>query len=956
MLKKILFVSIIISVALLSAHPKFGYKNDFNSINHIVTRADSAHGFDILKYEIEMEIDDAEEYIQGAVTATVIAEEDLAYIQYELASLNVDDVLVNGLPATYDHIGEMITIDLVGISQGEQFSTRVEYSGNPQLCTYPYALGMFFSTNGIYTISDPNASRYWWPCYDHPWDKAEMDLEITVREDWNVATNGVRIEIIDNGDGTRTHVWDGQNPMATYLVSIVTRVLLEITDEYNGIPIQNFVPPSYYDEALEDLSGLPEMMSIYWEKYGEYPFEKYGNSVTSFSTYGAMEHQTMTTLASYLITGNHTYDTVITHELSHQWFGDCLTPLTWKDVWLSEGFAVYSEAIFIEGTQGFQAMVDYVNSNLQAYYINWAGGNIYTIYDPPYTAIFTPVTYEKAASVLHMLRLMFGSDLFFQILQEYFETFKNGNVVTEDFKQVCEDQSGMDLEQFFNQWIFSPGLPSMEYCYFINPEQDELMSYLKTSSNSETDFYLQVPLHINYEAGSDSVLVDAIPNEAGLTIVNIQDQEVNSVDFDPNGWILSRFNEIRNPEISMIYGGDSRVIINWVDFWDEVEVEGFNLYRSEQPDQGYSVINEEPITENQYVDETVTNGITYYYRIKAVKTQGFETPFSEYVSATPTPFPMDQGILVVDETMDGAGIPGNPDDLMVDEFYENIINSDFTAYDYSESGSPDLEFLADYSLIIWHDDDLSQHQLNNNLDKIGSYLTSGGNLLISGWKTAYVLDLDFTEGFLGLDNIQLVTDFVFSGTSSDQYPDMLLDGDKINPAFNNTLPFITIFPEQQGDIFYFEAIDDSTYDGEICGLKESDFGNIYLLGFPLYYFQESDATLFMDQILDETGNSDIENPNLILPYLSAKVFPNPFNPSTTISFNLPAKQIVSVNIYNMKGEIVKRLVSRKELSPGNHQLIWNGSNENDKIAGSGIYFYQIKTDKETVTGKLTLIK
>ncbi|MBN1327021.1 MAG: hypothetical protein JW996_03630, partial [Candidatus Cloacimonetes bacterium] len=644
----IIFLALMVSF-ILNAHPKI--ESSGAVIPFTEVRADSAHGFDVLHYHISMAINDAQEYIEGSVAATVLLEENLAVIEYELVGLDVDEVQLNGEPANYTYNGSEISIEIDSVNPGEEFTTVVAYSGNPILCNVPYALGMFFTSSGIYTISDPNASRYWWPCYDHPWDKAETDLEITVRSDWNVATNGVRTEIIDNGDGTKTHFWDGQNQIATYLVSIVTRVLVELIDDYNGIPIHNFVPPNLEDEAEIDLSGLPEMMEIYTNKYGEYPFEKYGNAVTSFSTYGAMEHQTMTTLASYLITGNHTYDVVIAHELSHQWFGDCLTPLTWKDVWLSEGFATYSEAIFIEETQGYQAMLDYVNSNIQSYYLSWAGGSSYTIYDPAYNSLFTPVTYEKAASILHILRAMFGNEMFFQVLQEYFQTFQNGNIITDDFQMICENVSGLDLDQFFQQWIYQPGIPSFEYTYFLDQNNNELMTLVKSSSTSGTEFHVQLPVKIFYQDATDSLLVSAAPDNPIETIVDLSGSEIVEISLDPDNWIINRGKVFHQASINGGYPGNNSALIFWGDFWAEIEIDGFNLYRSDFPEGEYEQVNEEPIVSGFYLDTDLVNDQAYYYKVKAVKNEQFESPLSDWVEVIPQLMEFDQGILVIDETL-----------------------------------------------------------------------------------------------------------------------------------------------------------------------------------------------------------------------------------------------------------------------------------------------------------------
>jgi len=258
-------------------------------------RADSAHGFDVLKYDITIDIDDQSHYIEGSVIATVLAEEYLTEINYELEELNVSSVLVNGSAAGFIYQNGLITIDLPGIDSGEEFTTTVEYYGYPQLSDDIYSIGMIFNINYVFTLSDPSGCRWWFPAYDHPWDKAEIDFHVTMRDDWLVACNGIRTGIEDNEDGTKTHHWVGSNPMATHLPCISAANFVEVNQDYYGMQIQNFVTPNQEEDAIIDFQNLPATIDLYSDKFGEYPFEKYGNAVVPMVTFGAMEHQTMTT-------------------------------------------------------------------------------------------------------------------------------------------------------------------------------------------------------------------------------------------------------------------------------------------------------------------------------------------------------------------------------------------------------------------------------------------------------------------------------------------------------------------------------------------------------------------------------------------------------------------------------------------------------------------------------------
>ncbi len=952
-MKKYISIFILIFASLfLYGHPKPTQLP--MAISHETVRADSAHGFDVLHYDITMEIDEINEFISGSVEALVEADEVISEISYELENMSVDNVLLNGSPANYDYSNNLITIQLGTMNPGDVFNTQVEYSGNPLW----NGLGMFFNPSYVFTISDPNASRYWWPCYDHPWDKAIVDLHITARDDWLVASNGIRISIIDNFNGTKTHNWQGYNPMTTFLVSVVARNFVELNGNFGAIPIQNFVPPGMVANATEDFSNLPIMMQIYSDLYGDYPFEKYGNAVTNFATYAAMEHQTMVTMTNNWITGNHTYETGIAHELAHQWFGNCLTPLTWADVWLSEGFATYSEATYMQAWQGFEAMVNYIESSFHNYYINWAGSTPYTIYDPPNPNMyFTPVTYEKAASVLHMLRLIMGDETFFNTLQTYFTQYYNSNVISTEFQEVCENVSGLDLEQFFQQWIFQPGLPSMEYTYFINAgaATTEIMTYVQTTSNSSTDFYIHVPIHINYDTYHDSILVEGTPLAPLQTISLITSPDYESFEFDPHHWVLSRSNTFRACEINNAYPADNKVIVYWNEFWEEIGVDGYNLYRSTTPTGTFEQINTTLITDNSFIDESVTNGITYYYRLKAVKDTNFETPFSDICEATPMEFPLDQGILVIDETNDNNGTQGNPDDIMVDEFYDTVLNVDFTAYDYNDEGVPALDLLVNYSTIIWHDDDMFVNHIDDNINNLGSYLAGGGNLIISGWKTASEIPDFFKSDFLDCYETQLISQWEFTGATSSQYSNLALDPDKVNPVFNGTLPYVSIFPTAENGIYEFDGTAGSQFIGELCALKDLPDGTFVLLGFPLFFFYEDGVEAFFDQLLDEIGETGVEE-NIILPDCFYSFFyPNPFNPSSTIEFNLPEENVVSLNIFNIKGQKVRTLIDEQKPA-GKHTTVWNGKNSSGQPVSSGVYFYVLKAGTYGKTEKMILLK
>ncbi|MGC9337114.1 MAG: M1 family aminopeptidase, partial [Candidatus Cloacimonadia bacterium] len=628
-MKKILFFTFAICLLTFTSSfadiPREYFHKQYEAFGVTPSRADSVHSFDALSYEINLQLFPSNHYILGNVLARIMAKEDnLTEISYELEQLNVDSVLVNGTSASFFYDDEVITITLdQPYNIGDTLSTQVFYQGYPTLSSDVYHTGIYWQ-NYIFTYSDPNGTRFWWPCYDHPWDKATTKMNIKVPDNMLVASNGILVDEIDNGDGTKTFCWDNTDQIATYLVSFCAGDYATFEQDYGDLPIINYVYPSHLNFAQSDFACIPTAMGIYENLYGNYPFQKYGMAECGiFGGWGGMEHQTMTSIGNGLINGMGTYELIFVHELAHQWFGDCLTPLTWKDVWLSEGFATYSEALYVEATEGFDAMCDYVESSFHQYYLNWAGGNAYTVYDPPYNAYFTPATYEKPASVLHMLRLMVEDSTFFDILQSYFDTYKYGNVITTDFIDVCESVSGMDLQEFFNDWIFGSGVPRFEYYYLKaaigNGTTPAVIIRTRSLSDTDTHFEMQVPFSVNINGEIDSVLADAGAEEFESTTCSwLSEWPVYvSLQFDPHHWILDRGSTEIRPILDAAYPADGQVVLYWEEFPDTTLFPywTYKVYRKSEAQPQYEEIYPVYLDEYSCVDTTVVNGITYDYVI-----------------------------------------------------------------------------------------------------------------------------------------------------------------------------------------------------------------------------------------------------------------------------------------------------------------------------------------------------
>jgi aminopeptidase N len=292
------------------------------------------------------------------------------------------------------------------------------------------------------------------------------------------------------------------------------------------------------EDAKIDFAEHPEYMRFFAETFGEYPFmnEKYGIAEFLWQA-GAMEHQTITGVASNIITGRNYFDDILIHELAHHWWGDAVGPKSWKNIWLNEGFSTYSEALYYEFKSGKSALQSTMISN---YRDNFPGK-----LSSPGSFLFTSTVYNKGAWVMHMLRWEIGDSLFFNILRNYFEEYKYKNASTNDFQEICEKVSGKDLDKFFDQWINGEGEIELEYAWESEKKTDKYEnSILLYQVQKEYDTY-HFPLEvlIQMENGEKkNFLFEINSRETHIEIGT--DEKVEFIIVDPDNHLLMSAREL----------------------------------------------------------------------------------------------------------------------------------------------------------------------------------------------------------------------------------------------------------------------------------------------------------------------------------------------------------------------------------------------------------------------------
>jgi len=496
--------------------------------------APGATDTDVLHYKLELEIDPDGEWIGGTNVMTVRSlVDDLTLFHFRLDdALAITTVEVNGMPVTWERI-DFPTIEVTldrPYAVGEQFNLLVAYDGHPSSDGY-FAHGIRFTVGGAFTFSCPWFAYTWWPAKDVNDDKATAELWFTVPDDLVVASNGLLVGVDNLGDGRKRHRWETNYPIAPYLISLAAaHYSVETgTYTYNGksMPLVLYWAPS---SLLEDLQ---DMLDVFGQRYGLYPFieEKYG-IYRIYGYAGGMEHQT--------ITAQSTFGEVLTaHELAHQWWGDMITCATWHDVWLNEGFATYSEAIWAEGKPdgGWEAYQQRMASNRPSR----VDDSVYCYDTSDVGRIFSgDFSYRKGAWVLHMLRHVVGDASFFEILAAYRATFEYGSAATDDLQTIAEGAYAEDLDWFFDTWVYDVGAPAYEYAWRRETVGGCNYVELYVRQVQQPDYPIfPMPIDIITASGDEETTYVVWNDEPAEHLLFATDGPIDGLAFDPDHWILA---------------------------------------------------------------------------------------------------------------------------------------------------------------------------------------------------------------------------------------------------------------------------------------------------------------------------------------------------------------------------------------------------------------------------------
>lgn len=437
--------------------------------------SDTVH---VVHYDIHLtEVDVTTKTISGYTTISCVPKfNGLMEIKLELAVLTVDSVF-QGLEAVNSFlrmdpsliiplktpVNAGDTTELTVYYHGSTFVDPSDWGGFQFAGEYAFNLGVGFDA------IPHNLGKAWFPCIDDFRDRALYDVYLTVPNTRKAISGGLLEEVIDNGNMTSTWHWKTGKTLPTYLISAAVGNYVLISDTYNGIegpvPITFYCRPVDSSKVAGTFSHLKDILQIYETHFGPYPFERVGYTSTA---QGAMEHAANIFLPYSGWSGNSNSEWWYAHELSHMWFGDKVTCASAEDMWLNEGWAVWCEDLFLEFLYGPEVSKPYLRSKLNnvIQFSHTIDGGYYPVYGIPQTITYGNTVYEKGAQVTHTLRHYLGDELFFSGIKAYLAAYAYKPASSCDLRDFLSSFTGVDLTDFFEAWVFSPGFPHFSVGYY----------------------------------------------------------------------------------------------------------------------------------------------------------------------------------------------------------------------------------------------------------------------------------------------------------------------------------------------------------------------------------------------------------------------------------------------------------------------------------------------------------
>jgi aminopeptidase N len=498
----------------------------------------------------------------GEVTHTLSSLRDgLTHLDFDCADLTISSARVNGKDSTFDLRDNKLHVNLAQPAKaGEKFEVNLQYEGKP-------TTGLYFilpdkddpsRPKEIWTQGEAEDTHHYIPIYDYPNDRTTSEMILTVPGDWLTVSNGKLLSVQDSAGGMKTWTWRQSLPVSTYLISFVAGEYKQKKDTWHNIPVSYYVPRGLEDTIDPTFSRTKQMLDFFSERFGvPYPWEQYAQTAVDDFVASGMENVSATTLSARDmvrpdLAGEkaEAADSLLSHELTHQWFGDLVTLKDWTNTWLNEGFATFGANLWEEHQYGADASA----------YRYWRDQNTWMpskeLFPIPIvtrdindSVEYVGNVYDKGGWVLNMLRKQLGDDAFFRALKHYLEANRLQNVVTADLVKAIEESTGTNVDPFFDQWIYGAGAPRFSVKSTYDAEAKKVSLNVKQTQKVEGHVGLfRVPVGIAITTAGGEKVFPVEVSKAEETFSFSVDGPPLMVLFDKGNKILRSLDFQKPPE------------------------------------------------------------------------------------------------------------------------------------------------------------------------------------------------------------------------------------------------------------------------------------------------------------------------------------------------------------------------------------------------------------------------
>jgi len=433
-------------------------QSDENGVGDALFPSLGNPGIDVEHYTLALDYDPTRNHLAGNVHLDMVMTEDRATFSLDSDGPNVAAVSVDGVASEFVAAPpELLITPATALTTGQHVAVDVTYTVTPESVPSPASdrVGWFATPGGSYVLNEPEGAHTWLPCDDHPSDQATFSFTITVPAGMTAVANGAMVDHTST-PSSETWTWDETHPMATYLIQVLTGDY-ELVDGVgpNGVPLLSAVLREDRARMQPYLDTIDDQIDFLDDFFGPYPLDRYGIAITDSVPGIAMETIERSQFSRFDFMSGRLdpgQQLLLSHELSHQWFGDAVTPARWTDVWLNESFATYGEWLWLDHI-GVTPLEQSAMSGLATR----EPGSTAT---PSVDEMFAFNSYDGGAVILHALRKTIGDDEFFTLLRRWVAENSGTARTTADFISLAEQVAGQDLSEFFDTWLYADDLPA----------------------------------------------------------------------------------------------------------------------------------------------------------------------------------------------------------------------------------------------------------------------------------------------------------------------------------------------------------------------------------------------------------------------------------------------------------------------------------------------------------------